>query len=490
MQERDGHTLSEGRVQEAPRGRECCPLLADRRPLFPPALAPGARVVIITRLSMLSRGFSSAVVFVCLGVVLSSQGCGSDDGAQEWWNGAGSGGKSSAPVTSTPCTSDKTCTPNEQLCDDARSICVDCMSDSDCGDSARCVEGFCETFASCTNSRDCAANQVCELNDGRCVECLGDEDCPKGSVCGEQSCRATCVSDKDCTESGLLCDRGRGYCVTCIADVDCGGGGHCEAGSCLPNVCKPESSICFEDRVLTCDARGFGYTSEACSGTCDDRGGAHCVTDESGGAGGANATGGRGTGGSQNTGGTAIKGGTDSGGQSTGGAGGVGETGGSGGAESTGGSGGVCGDGPDSLEAPSCGTTPGTTTKAFSGIVNATIRGVLIDSVSSHVDAFYNVDPANNARSLSACVDCIRFNRESEGACVCRDGCQPGVTHMVTDALVGEYPEFQPNHVYRVQLDLGPGAERLNFGMSDCGCADNAGSLTIELEPAEPVACP
>jgi hypothetical protein len=56
------------------------------------------------------------------------------------------------------------------------------------------------------------------------------------------------------------------------------------------------------------------------------------------------------------------------------------------------------------------------------------------------------------------------------------------VSHAVADELVGEYPAFRSDHQYSVVLDLGPApAERLNFGMADCGCNDNSGSHGVVL---------
>jgi hypothetical protein len=108
--------------------------------------------------------------------------------------------------------------------------------------------------------------------------------------------------------------------------------------------------------VLTCDARGTGYASTACGGTCSEQGGAHCVVNDGGSTGGAAGAGGAASGG--------VAGG---GATSTGGAGGSSGSGGTGGASggaagtggATGGTGGTTG-GTGGTTGGTGGTTGGT----------------------------------------------------------------------------------------------------------------------------------
>src|SRR5262249_48460416 len=76
----------------------------------------------------------------------------------------------------------------------------------------------------------------------------------------------------------------------------------------------------------------------------------------------------------------------------------------------------------------------------------------------------------------------FRYNRASEGTCLCSYEC-PSTSHVVSDLLVGSYPAFSPSHTYTVTLDLGAAAaQRLNFAPFDCGRFDNSGSYTVTSE--------
>jgi hypothetical protein len=130
-----------------------------------------------------------------------------------------------------------------------------------------------------------------------------------------------------------------------------------------------------------------------------------------------------------------------------------------------------------------CGMTPATTSGAYAGLVTMTVSGLFTNSPGQPLeDAFYHVDLADNSKStLGACPECFRYNRLSEGACVCYQQCP---SYRVSDLVVGGYPAFSPTHVYTVTLDLGTApAEQIDFGMADCGCYDNAGTHDVTLTP-------
>jgi hypothetical protein len=304
-------------------------------------------------------------------------------------------------------------------------------------------------MATCTNSLDCPTNQVCDQGRRRCVECVGSSDCPSGAVCAAFSCRTVCTSDKECTAKRQLCDKTAGHCVGCLLDGDCGASAHCESGACVANVCAPLGKRCLDAQILTCDARGTGYSALTCPETCSESGGAHCAS-------GADAGGGGGGGG----------------GSGAGGAGG-----------SCGGAGGTSGR-RETITVPACGNTPGTTSNAYGGLVTLTVSGVLVNSPPGALqDGFYSVNGADPSMSSGACPDCLRYNRLSEGTCLCSFEC-PSTSHRVADLLLDPYPPFDSAHVYTVRLDLGPAApEPLSFGMADCGCFDNSGQYTVTIEP-------
>jgi hypothetical protein len=148
---------------------------------------------------------------------------------------------------------------------------------------------------------------------------------------------------------------------------------------------------------------------------------------------------------------------------------------------------------PAELLAPAaaCGRTPATTAGAYDGIVGLTVSGLVVNVPEVSIqDAFYDVDPADTSVALNACPDCLRYNRFSEGDCVCGNECAAS-SHLVADLLVGDYPPFRPDHAYAVIVDLGQAvaADRLHFGMADCGCGDNSGAYALSITPLAPGTC-
>jgi len=136
----------------------------------------------------------------------------------------------------------------------------------------------------------------------------------------------------------------------------------------------------------------------------------------------------------------------------------------------------------ETIIAPPCGTIGATTVNAFSGIATVTVRGIIGNTANfDDVDAFYYVvqnDDSIPIMPFKPCDGCVRFDRVSEGACVCAHDCP---AHNLIDVLIGGYPSFQSTNEYTVQVDFGPQVERLNFGFGDCGCSDNLGSYTVTI---------
>jgi hypothetical protein len=153
------------------------------------------------------------------------------------------------------CMSDKDCAATKQLCDRARSVCVDCLDNSSCQQHETCQKGKCVGFTPCMNSLDCMVGTVCDKDKMRCVECLAAGDCKTGQSCADGTCRASCMSDKDCRAAGQLCATALGYCVGCISDADCTGG-FCDMSQCSPQACKPGTKACLGGGAATCSARG------------------------------------------------------------------------------------------------------------------------------------------------------------------------------------------------------------------------------------------
>ena len=212
------------------------------------------------------------VALGCVAIVTASTGCGgggttdlfSDTDASMATSGSGGSGGGSADdggviIGNTPCGSDKDCTPNGQLCDTARSVCVDCISAKDCKTNEECKGGTCAAFTPCTTSKQCGSDQVCDVGTQRCVECVAQADCKDGQACIDHACRAACTSDKDCRALVQVCDTTQMACVECVASVDCDPKKYCVNHACVDRVCTPASSVCKSGGVATCNAEGSAY---------------------------------------------------------------------------------------------------------------------------------------------------------------------------------------------------------------------------------------
>jgi hypothetical protein len=134
------------------------------------------------------------------------------------------------------------------------------------------------------------------------------------------------------------------------------------------------------------------------------------------------------------------------------------------------------------MNVEACGFNPGTTMHAYNGLVTLTVTGIFSNTPGNPLeDAFYGVDPNDNSLSTGPCPECFRYNRFSEGGCVCSFECGAN-SHAVSGLLAEPYPAFRPSHDYSVKLDLGNGPpERIHFGMADCGCSDNSGTHTVTI---------
>jgi hypothetical protein len=277
-----------------------------------------------------------------------------------------------------------------------------------------------------------------------------------------------------------------------------------EGTDCYPNGSCNQGLSCFSNKCVRYDAGGSGAGGGAIAGASGTGvGGATGAAGTKGAAGTtepAGATGAAGvagpTGAAGATGAAGIAGaagaaGTNADASPPDAAGemGAADTTGAAGSQACGGSDGGAGPTPEELTVAACGETPATTARAYGGRVTMTVSGIYINTPGQPLeDAFYHVDLADNSRSTDgACPECFRYNRLSEGANVCY---LLSTNYRVSDLVVGGYPAFQPSHEYTVTLDLGSSpAERLDFGMADCGCSDNSGTHTVTLTPLADTAC-
>ena len=185
-----------------------------------------------------------------------------------------------------PCSSDKQCTPFNQLCDPARSVCVECLASADCGANHECQRGACVAYTPCTSSLQCAEDQVCDTSSGRCVQCLTNADCGANELCLDRRCRLQCMSNEECRAQSQLCDTAQNTCVDCLVSSDCGLMRYCADSTCVDQLCAPRSSVCQGNAVATCNAEGSGYSAiQACptDTLCSVSGGtASCSTRDGG----------------------------------------------------------------------------------------------------------------------------------------------------------------------------------------------------------------
>jgi hypothetical protein len=134
----------------------------------------------------------------------------------------------------------------------------------------------------------------------------------------------------------------------------------------------------------------------------------------------------------------------------------------------------------ETLTVPPCGFNPAITEATYSGIVRITVSGVVtrVPPNSGH-DGFYDVNTFTNEAVVP--TGAFRFARASASQCTCTLECA-GTNFAVPDFIVGSYPEYNPEHIYTVLVDLGNTPDRIAFGISDCGCWDNSGQLTVTIE--------
>src|SRR5258708_755379 len=91
-------------------------------------------------------------------------------------------------VKSLTCKNSLDC-PSDLVCDNAKQLCVDCINDADCKSQERCVSQVCR--GACTSDKDCTPfNQLCEMAAGYCVSCLSSAQCASDQHCSKGVCVA------------------------------------------------------------------------------------------------------------------------------------------------------------------------------------------------------------------------------------------------------------------------------------------------------------
>lgn len=99
-----------------------------------------------------------------------------------------------------------------------------CQSDSQCGDTGKCTNGYCRDLINCKVNEDCS---ICNQ---------ADAGTPDAGTCGSDSClnyRCKCLTTNDCGALGRCNEENR--CVRTDDPPECG-------RSCLVNTeCSPEN---------------------------------------------------------------------------------------------------------------------------------------------------------------------------------------------------------------------------------------------------------
>jgi len=171
------------------------------------------------------------------------------------------------------CASAPQCPANRSVCDGAQGLCVQCLSNADCGPCATCgVDKTCSPVVRGQAGVGCPAGNLCD-GSGQCFapECTGVGQCGDCRTCNNFACGgagagATCSQNRVCTADQR--------CVACINDTQCGAGQRCELTSntcvstCTPTV--PPTEVC-DQRDNDCDGLVDENASlEVCDGVDND----------------------------------------------------------------------------------------------------------------------------------------------------------------------------------------------------------------------------
>lgn len=179
------------------------------------------------------------------------------------------------------CSDEEPCEGDQGVCDPDSGLCVDCLETSDCPGGFRCeamecvsIDDVCESGAARCDGSDV---EVCEGGQWVVAENCGELSCVDvgdGPSCQEQVCtpgerRCDGNTLRACNEDGTL-----ESAVACAELPSCAAadfGCACDVDACVERVCRPGSSRCDGDDVLTCVGNGLDeVVGETCSGdeTC------------------------------------------------------------------------------------------------------------------------------------------------------------------------------------------------------------------------------
>jgi hypothetical protein len=213
----------------------------------------------------------------------SDQGGMSSGGSAGGGTAGNGGGGEAGAGGSAPCAD--ACKESTPVCDPASNTCVQCLTGTDCKDSAKpACNAATHTCVECTKSTDCAdaAKPACDTATNRCVVCVGNADCKDAAkpFCDKAGAQCVaCLKQADCT-SATASACSAGVCTACTTDAECSniaGKGVCDAGTCVQ--CTGTKFVaCGQDSgtPLVCDSlkRTCTTSKQQSAGLCQT-----CVSD-------------------------------------------------------------------------------------------------------------------------------------------------------------------------------------------------------------------
>ena len=166
------------------------------------------------------------------------------------------------------CVDTPECPQARPVCNGAQGLCVQCLSNADCGPCSTCSGNNTCTPVARGQAGGCGGGMLCN-GSGACFapQCTGVGQCGDCRTCSDFACvnagaGATC-STGVCT--------GQQRCVQCIADAQCSAAQHCDlpSNTCVAN-CVPATEVC-DGRDNDCDGQvDENATTEVCDGRDND----------------------------------------------------------------------------------------------------------------------------------------------------------------------------------------------------------------------------
>lgn len=154
-------------------------------------------------------------------------------------------------ISPTFCTVNADCPPERPRCDTSKGVCVQCLSNSDCG-GGYCVDGTCKSYLCEPNSVSCV-NNVVKVCDSTGYAYLHEFPCGD-MVCVNGQCLVCVPGSKECSplnEKKVCKQDGSGWDVTSCGEKKCVEG---ECSNCVPLAKK-----CDGNRVMRCTPDGDHY---------------------------------------------------------------------------------------------------------------------------------------------------------------------------------------------------------------------------------------